>query len=301
MNIFDAHCDTLYKMTFDNHELYDNNLHFDLKRISKYDNYTQVFAAWIENETNAMQKFILMSDKFDTELAKNNLSKVLSYKDMKSAHKNKKCAAFLSVEGAYMINREDDTDFLYNKGVRCIALTWNSANALAGGVDSNKGLSNLGTACVERMQSLGIITDVSHLNEKSFWDVVQISKKPIIASHSDSKKICPHKRNLSDSQFLAICKLGGCVGINFFDKFIGENATIDTLCEHIKHFIKIGGDDFVGIGSDFDGANSFPDGIHDVRDTEKIIHTLESCGLSSSSIDKITHLNFERVVKETVM
>lgn len=300
MNIFDAHCDTLYEITFNNHELCKNNLRIDFNRMSKYDSYTQFFAIWIENEENAMQKFIQMADKFETELSKSKNSKALCFEDIRSAHKNKKCAAFLSLEGAYMVKDENDINFLYDKGIRCLSLTWNNDNKLAGGINSDKGLSPLGKACIKQMQNLGIITDVSHLNEKSFRDVVKISEKPVIASHSNSQKICPNRRNLTDSQFLAICNLGGCVGINFYSKFLtGQNTSnINAIAEHIKHFIKIGGDDFIGIGSDFDGADSFPIGIHDILDMEKIVQNLESAGLSANSIDKITHLNFERIVKE---
>lgn len=301
MNIFDAHCDTLYEVTFNNHKLYKNTLNIDLARMEKYGGYTQFFAAWVENRDNAAEKFIEMSDKLDTELERNNLKKSLCYADIKSAHRLGRPAVFFTLEGAYMVEKEEDIDFLYAHGVRCIALTWNSANKLAGGVDSDEGLSDLGKACVHRMQELGIIVDVSHLNERSFWDVAKIAKKPIIASHSNAKAVCPHKRNLTDEQFLEICRSGGCVGINFYSKFLrGESAALDDIAEHIRHFKKLGGIDCIGFGSDFDGVDSLPDGVTDIRDMKKIVHKLEKSGFSANEIDKITHLNFERVVKNGV-
>ena len=212
MNIFDAHCDTVYKAMLSGKNLYRNNLHIDFFRMSEYDAYTQFFAVWLENEENAMNNFIEMVDLFDNEIEKNKnvAEKCLSYHDMKRAQNTGKIAAFLTVEGAYIINSRDDADYIFKRGVRCVSLTWNGKNKLAVGADEIGGLTDFGKEITEYMQDIGIIIDVSHLNERSFWDVMKNSRKPVIASHSNSKSICNHRRNLTDEQFRAISFLVFC-------------------------------------------------------------------------------------------
>ena len=299
--IFDTHCDTLNEINEKNCTLRKNKLNIDLERMRAYDGYTQVFAAWIENEKNAFEKFNTLAGIFDSELDKNSdiAKKCYSFNDMKAAQNEKKIAAFMSLEGAYFIKSPEDIDYIYKKGVRIATLTWNPDSALAGGVDSENGLTPLGHELIPVFEQKGIIPDVSHLNEKSFWDFSKIAKKPFIASHSCSKALCSHKRNLTDEQFLKICESGGCIGVNFYSSFLSdsEKASIDTIIEHIKHFKKIGGIDFIGLGSDFDGVDVLPDGICGVQNMRDIENALEGGGFSSEEIDKITHKNFERVVK----
>ena len=305
MNILDAHCDTLYEISKTKSGLYENSHNIDLKRMSECGVYTQFFAAWIEKEENAWENFYSMSKIFDSEIKKNctKVKKCLSYEDLKSAEKENKIAAFLTLEGAYMIEYPLDMDKLYNCGVRCATLTWNAANRLAGGVDSEQRLTRLGHETIERMQTLGMIVDVSHLNEASFWDVAKISKKPFIASHSNSYSICTHKRNLTDEQFTAVCNSGGCVGINFYSNFLRNDAkaSLSDIVNHIKHFLDIGGEDHIGLGTDFDGVDSLVSGINGVQDMKSLIDAFEAGGLSYAVIDKITHLNFERVIKDVVL
>jgi len=300
MDFFDAHCDTLYEMTFFKKELWQNDLKLDLKRIKNYDSYTQVFAIWLENEEKAEEKFLKMVCKFDEEIEKNSqkIMKCTSFSEFKSAKSEKKCAAFLSLEGANCVKKAEDIGFVFKKGVRIIQLTWNGENLLAGGVNSDTGLSKLGKQCIFQMERLGIVADVSHLNEKSFWEVIKNYKRPIIASHSNSKSLCPHVRNLTDEQFLAICRSDGCVGINFFPDFLTTKNTCNAedIIHHIRHFLKLGGENHIGLGSDFDGTKTLPAGILGAEDMGKIITLLERAKIRDNVIDKITHENFERII-----
>lgn len=304
MNIFDMHCDTVHEALIRNLPVYENNLHIDFKRMSEYGSYSQFFVIWLENEEKAWENFEKKAELLDSEIKKNSMivQKCLSYGDMKNAHKNGKIAAFMSLEGAYMTEKTEDVDYIFEKGVRCVNLTWNPSSRLAGGVEDVGRLTELGKLCIERMEKLGMIIDVSHLNEESFWDVANTVKKPFIASHSNSKTLCSHNRNLTDEQFKVICRSGGAAGINFYDIFLKDDggATIDDIIYHIKHFIKIGGDDFVGLGSDFDGVSKLPEGIVGIQSMKNIVEALEKNGFSENTIDKITHLNFERVIKECV-
>ena len=300
--IFDTHCDTLNEIKEQGCELRENTLNIDLKRAGEYDGYTQFFAAWLENEKNAIEKFNILADIFDREIDKNSdiAQKCYSYEDMKKAQGNHKTAAFLSLEGAYFVKSCADVDYIYSRGVRCATLTWNPDSALAGGVDSENGITSLGAEIIPAMEKRGIILDVSHLNEASFWGLSEIAEKPFIASHSCSKALCSHKRNLTDEQFLKICERGGCVGVNFYSTFLSDTqkASVNTIVMHIKHFKKIGSIDCIGLGSDFDGVDLLPDGISGIESMKNIIKELEKEKFTSNEIDKITHLNFERVIKD---
>ena len=300
MNIFDAHCDTLYEVTFKGQTFRKNALNVDAERLFNLGGYTQIFAAWLENSENADFKFRKMADKLDEETEKNSdiIKKCTSYEDMCSARKEGKTAAFFSLEGAYQIEKAEDIEYIFSRGVRFINMTWNGANRLAGGVSSGSGLTELGRNALSEMERLGIIADVSHLNEKSFWDLTEAAKQPIIASHSNSKALCPHVRNLTDEQFKKIAELGGCVGINFYSDFLAEGkaADISDLVRHVNHFLDIGGEDHIGLGSDFDGVSRLPDGINGAEDMEMLANVFEK-SFGGRRAEKIMHENFERIIK----
>jgi membrane dipeptidase len=162
-------------------------------------------------------------------------------------------AAFISIEGAELfgcdLNRLDD---FYARGVRALNLCWNHLNALC----SEKGLTELGERFVTRCNELGIIIDVSHLRDEAFWDVIRLTTAPVMASHSNSRVICPHKRNLTDEQFKAIIKCRGVAGINMYAHFLGENPDVNTVIRHIEHFLSLGGAENIALGCDFDGCDT---------------------------------------------
>lgn len=300
MEIFDAHCDTISKISEDI-KLFDNDLNVSIKEMKGFKNYTVVFAIFLENEENAWEKFLKIRENLLQEIKRNekHIELCLSYNDMLRAHSKSKCAAFLSLEGAYMVESEEDIYKLYSLGVRCICLTWNNENRLAGGVWSDKGLTSLGKKVVKRIEDIGIILDVSHLCDRSLKAVFEIAKKPIIASHSNSRVVCNNLRNLTDEQFVKIIKLGGCVGINLYSEFVSGKKESDSmeLFRHIKHFIDLGGEDFIGIGTDFDGADFFVDDIEGISGIKGVINGLKEYGLNDEQIEKLTHKNFKNLLK----
>lgn len=301
MEIFDCHCDTISKISEDT-KLFDNELNVNIKGMKGFKNYTAFFAAFIEDEEKAWERFLKLRNIFLNEIKINkaHIEQCLSYEDMIKAHSDGRCAAFLSLEGAYMVEREEDIDKLYSLGVRCICLTWNNENKLAGGVWSNKGLTSLGKKVVKRMEDIGIILDVSHLNDRSLENVLEVAEKPVIASHSNSRAICDNSRNLTDEQFLKISGMGGCVGINLYSEFISGKKKADSreLLKHIKHFINLGGEDSLGIGTDFDGAESFVDNIRGVQELGDLINGLREYGLNDEQIEKTTHKNFKSILEK---
>ncbi len=295
MEFFDAHADTISELLDKNAELLRNDLHIDAKRLLAYPAYTQVFAAFIapRYRDSAMERAEAIIEKFYAETQKCGITVCKSYSDWENAKTPIK--AFLSLEGGEPIRTVEDLNKLYELGVRMIAPTWNFKNKIACGVmeKEDTGLSAFGEKIVCEMNRLGIIIDVSHLSERSFWDVCRITKRPICASHSNSKSVKDNLRNLTDEQFVAIAKTGGVIGINFYPPFLGDS--IEDIVRHIDHFLSLGGEDNIGLGSDFDGVDCLPDGICGAEDMGRIVKMLP---YSAKIREKIAFRNFLRVIKE---
>ncbi len=275
--IFDAHCDTLCMIADHGGDIRKNKYNLDKERMMLYNKYTQVFACFMapEHRERAMQRFDRLADTFDAQ----------DFSGIKP---------MLSVEGGEMIRSAEDIEYLRNRGVRCIALTWNNSNRIAGGADEpDRGLTGFGRTVVRKMNELGILIDVSHLNDKSFYDIEKINTGILIATHSNSRSVCNHRRNLTDDMFRIIRDTGGAAGINLYPPFVAESGVCgvsDILC-HIDHWLELGGENAIGLGGDFDGVeNDLPDGINGCEDYYKLL-----CMLDNETAEKISHKNFERV------
>ena len=198
-------------------------------------------------------------------------------------------SAVLTIEGpaGFDYNPEMLED-LYKVGFRITTLSWNEQNPLTGSCVTGGGLTDLGREYVMQAQRVGMVVDVSHISDEAFWDIIAMTEKPIIASHSNSRSLCNVPRNLTDEMYLAICKTGGTVGINFYTEFLGENPTVDTVCDHIFHFLQLAGDDkHLSIGSDFDGMKSLPEGFSGVQDYPKLAERLLNRGLADKTVENI--------------
>lgn len=285
--IFDTHCDTLVKVLDNGADFYDNNGEVDLKRMRKYKGYTQVMACFIA-----------------PEYAKSARRRTMALIGVYEPINDGSVKTILSIEGGEGIKTVDDLLKYYRCGVRMAALTWNHSNHLAGGAherDCNFGLTDLGREIVEKMNEINMLVDVSHLNDKSFYDIAEISKMPIVASHSCSRSVCSHVRNLTDDMFNVIVKSGGCVGINLYPMFLTKTrfAVIDDVVRHIEHFMSLGGESAVGIGSDFDGTDGcLPEGIKGCEDLHKIFDRLLQLNYTEEQVEKISHKNFERIFEK---
>lgn len=293
MKIFDAHSDTPSRLLDENKSLFENDLHIDIKRLSENES-IQVFAAFIDPhyKSCAKERFNAIIDNFYKEAKKSKITICKSYEEI--INKEVRVKAILSLEGGDLIESLDDLDYIKSRGVLMVAPTWNFKNSLGCGVleDEDSGLTEFGKKAIKRMNESGILIDVSHLSEKSFWDVAKISTKPICASHSNSKSVTGNPRNLTDKQFCMIRDMKGCVGINFYPPFLGED--IKCIIDHIDRFLSLGGEDNVGIGSDFDGIDRLPGGIYGCQDMEKVIRMLP---YSEKIRKKIACENFLRVLK----
>lgn len=276
MLLFDAHCDTLRRCWLDGVPVTDASLAASGSKTGGLAPYTQIYALFTDKAGRAGYDAMMA-------IAKRELADV-----------DRRC--LFSVEGAEGI--DCDAAFLpqaYADGVRVINLCWNYDNALCGAaMDGATGLTAAGRAFVREMERLGIYADVSHMSDSAFWDLIEMSERPVIASHSNSRRLCPYARNLTDKMFLAIVKTGGCVGLNFCADFVGGGRDIEALVDHAEYFLALGGERNLGIGSDFDGCDTVA-GLDDLRDVGALYNAMLRRNWSESLVRDIFYYNFERL------
>lgn len=263
MNYFDLHCDTATECFQKHCGLAKNDLALSLERTAGYEKWAQVFAVWLDDDLRggrAFHYFRTVTAYFAEELAKNRetVSFCRTAADLKNTAQAGRRAALLSIEGSAAL--AGSIQHLYDAkhlGVSLITLTWNG-RCEAGdgcGVPGAGGLTPFGKELVQEMNRLRMIVDVSHLSEQGFWDVARAARRPFVASHSDSKAVCGHRRNLTDDQFREIVKDGGLVGLNLCTDFLGGNgASAQDVLRHADHFLHLGGENVLAVGSDFDGC-----------------------------------------------
>lgn len=222
-------------------------------------------------------------------------------------------SAIFHIEGAEMIDRDlNNLEVLHQAGLRSIGPVWSRQNIFGTGVpfsfpkspDVGYGLTGAGKALIKACNELGIMIDLSHMNEKGFWDIAKLSNKPLVATHSNVHTICPSSRNLTDKQLDAIKESDGMVGLNFAVIFLDEkgqrnpNVSLDTMLKHIDYLVAKLGIERVGFGSDFDGAQ-VPSVIKDVSGLPKLMKALSKHGYDEASLKKIAYQNWFRVLKKT--
>jgi len=309
--VLDAHCDTISKILDTQQELNTNHCHFDLQRTQKYQGYIQFFAAWIDpmySPHHSLRRGLQIIDELYQQADKyqDKIEVVTNYDEMLKAVNHNKLAAFITVEGGEILQGDIRVlRMLYRMGVRSLCLTWNGRNEIADGAEEERtkgGLTNFGIEVVKEMNRLGMIIDVSHISTAGFWDVIANTRQPIMASHSNSKDICNHVRNLSKEQFEAMIHNGGVVGINFYPPFLNENgnAGMTDIIKHIEYFMALGGENHVGIGADLDGIDQTPENINGVEDIEILFNELLKLNYSQQQVEKIASGNFIRLIKEVL-
>jgi membrane dipeptidase len=354
--VIDTHNDVISTVSMRGLNI-DQNLapqtHSDVRRFLKSGIDIQVFSIFSDERFGKDTAFKYANIEIDSLYAivgRNSHQMMMVYTpaDLDRAVKEKKFGCMMGMEGGHMI--EDNLgylDSLHRRGVRYITLTWNNSTSWASSAwgELNKtaphvGLSEFGKQVVKRMNQLGMIVDISHVGPETVKDVLEITTKPVIASHSCAHALCPVPRNLTDDQIRAVGKNGGVIHMNFYSGFIDSNyqkrltdfntrhrAELDSvkllkwadweieewmakkypaeaealrpplsmLLDHIDHIVKLIGVDHVGIGSDFDGISSSPQGLDDVTDMPLLTKALLERGYSKSDVKKILGGNFIRV------
>lgn len=236
-----------------------------------------------------------------------------SVADIRAAAAEGKVAAIFHIEGAEAIDPElKSLDVLHKAGLRSLGIVWSRDNVFGHGVpfrfpaspDTGPGLTEAGKALVQRCNELKILIDVSHLNEKGFWDVARHSNAPIVATHSNAHALCASSRNLTDDQIRIIGKSGGMIGLNFANGFLradgrwGSENGLDTMLRHLDHLMKLAGEDHVGLGSDFDGAR-IPSQIGDVTGLPRLTGALAAHGYGEDLSKKLCSGNWIRVLERS--
>lgn len=318
--IIDGHCDTILHMfpRMSTPERKPRSIlvkseigHVDLPRLMEANVTCQFFAIYTEpmyKPLKATARALEMMAKFYEEIDKSEgrIIVVNNSEDILKAKIEGKLAALISMEGAEPIQHNPIILRMFHKlGLRAISLTWNERNMLADGVGESRTqskLTELGLNALEEIKRLKMLLDVSHLSDSCFWDLIENFKLPIIASHSNARAICNHRRNLTDEQLKVLAERGGVTGINFSPSFIVNEgkATIDDVIKHIDHIVNVAGINHVGLGSDYDGIASTPIGLEDVSKLPNLTAKLLEHGYSKNDVKKILGENFLRVIREVI-
>ena len=277
---FDMHADTIDALGMVSHTPYanfndkfsgnlvDTNAQISANRMGGV-RWAQCYAIWIPDAEGDEQADIPAIDWYHEGVAwfkqqmeehSDTFTQVRKFSDIPSILDEGKVAAILTVENAACLDAGlEVVDEFARDGVLIAGVTWNYKNVLASGNEyPDKGLSKRGRKYIAALEDHGIVADVSHLNEKGFWELEEIATKPYIATHSNARAVCNHLRNLTDEQFGAITARGGVVGLNFHQGFVREDGnvyTFDELAAHVDHWLNLGGEDHIALGGDRDGAN----------------------------------------------
>ncbi len=311
MYLVDLHCDTLYKSVTRNIFLDDISME---NRLNIDDmNKLQCYAIWIPDGISGSEAEKLFYRAYERLAGEANrlLIKLIDFEEKYSSQLfDNKNSAYFTIENSLAINgRLDNIEKFAKLGVKIITLTWNASNQIGDGanVAKAKGLTDFGRLAVKEMEKWGIIVDISHASDKLFFDVAEISTKSIIATHSNSRRVTNHKRNLTDEQAKIIAANNGIIGLNFHNSFLNntpQNASKFDIVKHAEHFLSLGLENNICIGSDFDGC-TLPKDIKGSESMSDIYEMFLKHNYKESLINKIfygnAHKFFENFDNQRIM
>ena len=324
--IVDLHCDTISEIYKNKGiSLKENDLMIDISKLKKSDVLLQCFAMFTYlKEVDSPYKYVNeLIDLYEEEIEKNSsdIAFAKSYSDIQKNKENNKISAFLTIEEGEAIEGSiENLIHFYNRGVRMITLTWNFENCIGFGnkriiengecvgytPDKDNGLKPFGFEVVEKMEELGIIVDVSHLSDAGIYDIIDIAKRPFVASHSNARAVCNHPRNLTDDMIKKMANKGCISGLNFYPEFLSNDfsnrerkAYIDDTIDMLKYMVNVGGSEFVALGSDYDGFSDILE-WKDAGGMGLLTDAMEREGFSASLIENITYKNALSIIKEVV-
>ena len=309
ISVFDAHCDTISRCWREYEGLDRNSGMLSLERTAGFERYCQFFALWTADGytgyplggDSVERAYYALLRCFKDQMARNS-DKVLQCRtaeEAERANRQGKAAAFLSVEGAELLGCDPGRlEQAAGDGVVAVNLTWNHANLLSGPNcdEPERGLSPAGRAFVAKMEELHILVDVSHLSEAGFWDVAEMARRPFIASHSNTKSVWEHTRNLTDGQINAIIKNQGVIGLNFYTEFVGGGRDLDGVRAHLDHILELGGAASAALGGDWDGCDTIAD-LPAIDCLPRLYEHLLRHGYGETVIQDLFYNNLMRVVR----
>lgn len=313
MFYIDGHCDTLSKALDEDKDLYINELQFSLNAADKLGGGIQVMASFVDtkylnSKNGALIRCNNILNKWDEYQLRSDCDRLIKNKDdVCNSLDSNKTKVLLSIENGAAINGNlNNVDYFYNRGVRMMSITWNDDNELGCGAKTkeDKGLTDLGFEYVKKLENLGVILDISHSSEKSFWNAISNTSNSVVASHSNVYELCKNQRNLKDEQIKAIAKSGGIIGICFYSEFLNGNKMADVVdvVEHIKYIKKLVGINYVGLGSDFDGMSidKTAKGVSNIIEINNITKELKRQCFSDEDIRKIMWNNWYNVLQRNL-
>lgn len=334
MKVIDMHCDTILGLLEKEQKnqdvsLYSNDFCVDVEKLKKGDYMLQNFALFTDQKVMDIPEHQTMKlmDLYYRMMEQNKeyMAPVYNYSDIEKNDKRGIISSLLTLEdGGVVFHDLAMLRNYYRMGVRMIALTWNYENGigfpnlsmneigsdykqanLLQRVDRVNGLTDFGIEYIQEMERLGMIIDVSHLNDAGFYDVLKYTSKPFVASHSNARTVCPMARNMSDDMILELAKRGGVMGINFCGDFLAWHdrqngpSRIADMVKQIQYIKNLAGIDVIGLGTDFDGIHSELE-IQDASQIGKLAKTLMEAGFTEEEVEKIFYKNVLRVYKEVL-
>lgn len=294
ISLFDTHADTPYEAHKRNEKLSKNSLHVSLDKINSYKEFCQCMAIWSDKRLSNDEAFFQFSRIYDyfkkitDESGKAFLCR--NYNDVEQALKNKKSAFILTVEDARLLNGDiHRLDVLDKAGIKILTFQWEGETCIGGGFDTDVGLTSFGVRTALECSTRNIIPDISHANERTARDIIETMAKlgkPVIATHSNSYYVCPHKRNMTDALYDTLVSVGGIVGISLAPQHLSldHHATSEDVFRHIDHYTERNGIDHVCLGCDFDGIETTPSDIRNVSELYALYDCMDRHGYTESEI-----------------
>lgn len=312
--VFDFHCDTLLGSLGPNVDgsisLRQNQMHIDYLRGSKLPGYAQCFAFFTFPDIGrpkgmSVQDLFWRAVSVIQDSIDKNSDLVRQARTADEIRRNQEqglISAIFTLEGTASIDFDPaKLEKMHQLGFLVSSLSWNEKNPLTGSNVTGGGLTKRGVEFVKEAQRLGILVDVSHISDEAFWDIMDITQAPVIATHSNSRAVCDVSRNLTDEMFRAICNSGGVAGLNLYGAFIGENPTLDMACDHIFHFLEMDPEGkHICLGGDLDGCDILPAGFEGIQDYPKLAQRLLERGISEKIIRQIFWTNALEVLERAV-
>ena len=295
MKFFDLHCDTIEELRKRGEDYVNNTTQFSVRDLDKFEKAVQTMAVFVPDDIRGEAAVRFVDDYYNymnEQAAKypDKIGIIESISDIDRICGEHKWAFLRSIESGACLNGDlDNIDHFASLNFKMLGLVWNGANELGSGPNNDTGLTDFGKEAVKRMEKVGMIVDCSHLNDAGFEDLLNVSEKPFVASHSNVRACCSHPRNLRDDQFKEIVRRGGLCGINIFSKFLNEKdeRNKEDIFRHIYHMLELGGEDVIAWGTDFDGEVTNAPEVNDPYRIGLFAEYLEKMGIKKDVIEKI--------------
>jgi len=310
--IIDLHCDTLTDCGYPPQPgvdtLNDPRKMLSLDALPQTTHWAQFFAIFIPDGRRGQEAiafFDRYAAQFQRQTAKycDKIAPCRTWNDVSDAWAQNKTAGILAVEnGSALAGQLSRIPVLAQAGVRALTVTWNGENELGSGSATDHGLSPFGREAIPELERAGILLDVSHLNDAGLEDLLKLAKRPFLATHSNARSVCNHKRNLTDEQIQELVRRGCLIGLNYCMSFLregGEGAGLEDLLRHIEHFFRLGAEKCLALGSDYDGTD-VPQELRRAENAPRLLDYFLAHGLTQEQAEGILYRNAQNFLQKNL-